>query len=400
MQPKTTGVVDLRYKLLDHFKNYKENRKVSTGKIGRKLGSQPSPFESWFEVDVHDDIVDKGYSVIPQYEVVKGKHRIDLAVVFSNGVKIAVECDGDAWHGSEQAWTDAGRQRFLERIGGWQFFRVRGGEYYSNRKNAMEPLWKLLRANDIQEEETPIANNHKQNGQEEIIIEVVEKVQPEVKKQTIVSNKKVEQPDLFRKESQVAMTFTSEEQPDNKMKTTSNLFSFPEILVFTSMHNVYKVQNRGLNNQADVISEIEFEPNEKPIYFTGTKNYTGYLIVAFQNGKAGKITMTGFQTEHNRKKLKNAFNDESKLIFIEHIENDIDLVALSNINKVVLFNTSKINPVESRTTKGVQVMKQKDNSIMTKVKKLNQVKLQDAEYYRKDESLNVVGYYLKQGDEI
>lgn len=45
-------------------------------------------------------------------------------------------------------------------------------------------------------------------------------------------------------------------------------------------------------------------------------------------------------------------------------------------------------------------MKQKDNSIMKNVKKLNQVKLQDPEYYRKDESLNVVGYYLKQGDEI
>jgi DNA gyrase subunit A len=76
------------------------------------------------------------------------------------------------------------------------------------------------------------------------------------------------------------------------------------------------------------------------------------------------------------------------------------LVVLSSINKVVLFNTSKINPVESRTTKGVQVMKQKDNSMMTKVKKMNQVKLQDPEYYRKDESLNVVGYYLLHGDEI
>jgi len=45
-------------------------------------------------------------------------------------------------------------------------------------------------------------------------------------------------------------------------------------------------------------------------------------------------------------------------------------------------------------------MKLKDNCIMTKVIKLNQVKHQDPEYYRKDESLNVVGYYLRQGDEI
>ncbi|WP_124397436.1 hypothetical protein [Thermaurantimonas aggregans] len=178
------------------------------------------------------------------------------------------------------------------------------------------------------------------------------------------------------------------------------MFSFPEILVFITKYSVYKISNRGFKSLPQVISQIEFEEGEKPIYFTGTKNYSGHLIVAFQNGKAGKISMTAFQTEHNRKKLKNAYNDESKLVFIEHIENDIDLVALSSINKVVLFNTSMIKPVDSRTTKGVQVMKQKDNSLMIKIKKLNQVKLQDAEYYRKKESLNQFGYYLKQGDEI
>jgi len=389
---------DLRYKLLDHFINYKPQSIPPKRTFERTLGTQPEPFESWFEVDVFNDIITNNYNVIPQYEVAKGRYRIDLVALLGNGIKIAIECDGDKYHGAEQFQNDLMRQKVLERCG-WQFFRVRGGEYYSNRKNAMEPLWKLLRANDIEKEE-PIANNHKQNRQEEIIIEVVETIQPEVKGQTVVSNKKVEQTDLFRKESQVSMTFKGEEQPDNKMKTTSNLFSFPEILVFTSLHNIYKIQNRGLNNEAQVILEIEFEAGEKPIYLTGTKNYSGYLIVSFQNGKAGKISMTGFQTEHSRKKLKNAFNDESRLIFIEHIENDIDLVVVSNINKVVLFNTNLINPVESRTTKGVQVMKLKDNSIMTKVKKLSQVKLQDPEYYRKDESLNVVGYYLKAGDEI
>lgn len=389
---------DLRYKLLDHFLNYKQKPIPPQKTFERTMGSQPEPFESWFEVDVYNDIVTNNYSVIPQYEVAKGRYRIDLVTLLSNGIKIAIECDGDKYHGAEQFQNDLMRQKVLERCG-WQFFRVKGAEYYSDRKKALEPLWKLLRTNDTQKEEQPITNNHHQ-GQEEIIIEVRETVEPEVKRPIIVVNNKMEQSDLFRRESQVKMTFTSEEHTDNKMKTTTNLFSFPEILVFTTLHNVYKVQNRGMNNQAQVISEIEFETGEKPIYLTGTKNYSGYLIVVFQNGKAGKISMTSFETEHNRKKLKNAFNDESKLIFIEHIEDDIDLVILSSINKVVLFNTSKINPVESRTTKGVQVMKQKDNSVMTKVKKLNQVKLQNPEYYRKDESLNVVGYYLLHGDEI
>lgn len=285
-------------------------------------------------------------------------------------------------------------------ISRWQFFRVRGAEYYSNRKNALAPLWKLLRSNDTQKEEPPITSNHQQNGQEEINNEVAESIQPEIIRQTFQSSKEVDQTDLFRKENQVSVAFKSEKQTENRMTTMPNLLSFPEFLVFTSMQNVYKVQNRGLDNQQHVLHQIEFEVGEKPIYFTGIKNYSGYLIVAFQNGKVGKLSMASFQTEHNRRKLKNAFNDESKLIFIERIDDNIDLVTLSSINKVVLFNTSQINPVGSRNTKGVQVMKQKDGSLMIKVKRAEQAKLNDPEYYRKSECLNVVGYYLKQGDEI
>jgi DNA gyrase subunit A len=122
--------------------------------------------------------------------------------------------------------------------------------------------------------------------------------------------------------------------------------------------------------------------------------------VAFENGKIGKITMSSFQTEYARKKLKNAFSDESPLVFIELIEHDVDLVTLSSIKKVVLFNTSLINAVGSRTTKGVQVMKAKAGSSMLKVKRLEQTKLTQPEYYRKSEGLNAVGFYLKPGDEM
>ena len=45
-------------------------------------------------------------------------------------------------------------------------------------------------------------------------------------------------------------------------------------------------------------------------------------------------------------------------------------------------------------------MKPKAGSSMIKVKQLEHTKLIEPEYYRKSESLNAVGYYLKQGDEI
>jgi DNA gyrase/topoisomerase IV subunit A len=173
-----------------------------------------------------------------------------------------------------------------------------------------------------------------------------------------------------------------------------------EILVFTTHHNVCKVQKKEIHDKFQALQKIKLDDGEKPIYLTGDKNYAGFLIVAFENGKIGKITMDSYRTDYKRKKLKNAFNSDSKLVFIERFSDDVDLVTLSNIKKVVLFNTSQINPVGSRTTMGVQVMKEKSGSRMVKVKKVSQTKLVDPEYYRKNDTLNVVGYYLKPGDEF
>ncbi len=173
-----------------------------------------------------------------------------------------------------------------------------------------------------------------------------------------------------------------------------------EILVFTSLCNVYKVQKKELTDRFQALQKIDLEPGERPIYLTGEKRYKGFLIVAFENGKIGKISMESYQTEYARKKLRNAFSNESRLIFIELIEHDIDLVAMSSIKKVVLFNTSQINAVGSRSTKGVQVMKPKDGSSMIRVKRLENAKLTEPDYYRKSESLNAIGFYLKPGDEI
>ncbi len=173
-----------------------------------------------------------------------------------------------------------------------------------------------------------------------------------------------------------------------------------EILVFTSLCNVYKVQKKELTDKIQALQKIDTEPGERPVYLTGEKRYKGFLIVAFENGKVGKISMESFKTEYTRKKLRNAFNGESRLVFIELIGHDIDLVVMSSIKKVVLFNTSLINVVDSRTTKGVQVLKPKDGSVMIRVNRLENTKLADPEYYRRSDSLNAIGFYLKPGDEI
>jgi len=97
--------------------------------------------ESQFERDVLTRILDAGYTrVTAQYPV--GGYRIDL-VVEGPEARLAVECDGDYWHGPDRWDDDRVRQTVLERAG-WTFERIRGSAFYRNRNAALEPLWARL----------------------------------------------------------------------------------------------------------------------------------------------------------------------------------------------------------------------------------------------------------------
>jgi very-short-patch-repair endonuclease len=100
----------------------------------------PFPFDSWFEIDVFLKIAERGYRVIPQFEI--AGYRIDLVIEGMEG-RLAVECDGDTWHGAERFQEDMARQRMLERSG-WTFWRVRGGTFYRDPDTALKKLWSTL----------------------------------------------------------------------------------------------------------------------------------------------------------------------------------------------------------------------------------------------------------------
>ena len=111
-----------------------------------------------------------------------------------------------------------------------------------------------------------------------------------------------------------------------------------------------------------------------------------------------KIDLSSYATKTNRKKLANAYSDLSPLVNIMHITADLDLVAFSSINKVLVFNSSAVNSKSTRDCQGVQVLKSKKGSIMTAVKPLSQVRLNDPDYYR-TQNIPAVGCYLKSEDE-
>ena len=119
-----------RHRLLNYCRN--PRRVFEEGSIG--------DCESEFERNVYTDISSKGYKVVPQVRVA-GK-RIDL-VIEGMRARLAVECDGDKWHGADRWDEDMERQRTLERCG-WKFWRVRGSEYYRDPEGALNLLWDTL----------------------------------------------------------------------------------------------------------------------------------------------------------------------------------------------------------------------------------------------------------------
>lgn len=103
------------------------------------------PFDSRFEQDVYLQIRRRGFRVIPQVRV--AGYRIDL-VIEGGSTRLAVECDGDEWHGAEQWEADSARQRTLERTG-WRFVRIRGSSFYRDPEAALEAVWKRCDELDI-----------------------------------------------------------------------------------------------------------------------------------------------------------------------------------------------------------------------------------------------------------
>lgn len=144
----------LRRRLLDFFENMqpqqidgidRDELERRAAQDNRRVVSPPALFESWFEVDVALELLRKDFTVLAQHEVA-GK-RIDL-VIEGGQARLAVECDGDNWHGADRYEADMQRQRQLERCG-WEFFRVRESAFYSNKENALAGLWQALEEREI-----------------------------------------------------------------------------------------------------------------------------------------------------------------------------------------------------------------------------------------------------------
>ena len=97
--------------------------------------------ESGFEFEMFDELVKRGYRVEPQVRC--GGFKIDFVVEGREGRRLAIECDGDRFHGPGQWSDDMARQRVLERAG-WTFWRCFASSWARRKDEVVRDLLQTL----------------------------------------------------------------------------------------------------------------------------------------------------------------------------------------------------------------------------------------------------------------
>jgi len=131
---------DLKTKVLRHFRDPMKGSQ-------RPKGDLASLCDSDFERAILGRLLDHGYRVIPQVGAMGFK--IDLVVEGVGDRRLAIECDGDQYHGPERWADDMSRQRVLERVG-WRFWRCWASSFTVDPDGCMADLFQILDANGIQ----------------------------------------------------------------------------------------------------------------------------------------------------------------------------------------------------------------------------------------------------------
>jgi very-short-patch-repair endonuclease len=125
---------DLKAKVVKHFREPMVGVKPPSGDLLAMCDSD-------FEREVLARLLEKGYRVRPQVGALG--YRIDIVVEGAGDRRLAIECDGDKYHGPERWAEDMQRQRVLERVG-WRFWRCWASSFTLDADACMGDLFKTL----------------------------------------------------------------------------------------------------------------------------------------------------------------------------------------------------------------------------------------------------------------
>ncbi|MCT4634616.1 MAG: topoisomerase IV [Firmicutes bacterium] len=162
---------------------------------------------------------------------------------------------------------------------------------------------------------------------------------------------------------------------NDSIKHEYELSNDSEVIVFTDRRNVYKLKTHTFAEcKASSIGMylpnlIEMEEGENILHVVVTKDFSGHILFAFDNGKVAKVPLSSYYTKNNRKKLKNGFTDKQNIIDIFFTKEDVEVMFTRESGseiRILAISSSLIPEKATKTTLGVQVVRMKKDSRVTR----------------------------------
>ena len=176
-----------------------------------------------------------------------------------------------------------------------------------------------------------------------------------------------------------------------------------ELLIFTDRQQVYKVRLCDLEDgKASALgtylpTKLQMDEGENVLYMLDPGDYSGHLLLFFENGKAARIELKAYETKTNRKKLVGAYSDKSPLRSILELKEETDVACYASDGRCLVFNTTLLQPKSSRSTQGVGVMSLKARKTLLEAKPLKDTPIENLSRYRV-RSVPAAGALLKPED--
>ena len=184
------------------------------------------------------------------------------------------------------------------------------------------------------------------------------------------------------------------------VETTNNT----ELLFFTDQCQVYKSKASDFDDtKASVLgdfvpSKLMMDEGESAISMVVLKEYKGYMLFFFENGKVAKVDISAYETKTNRKKLIKAYSDKSPIVAVVYVPQDTELVMRSTAGRYLLFNTGAISAKTTKDSQGVSVMTLKKGHRIDSVTEYNEGMFAKPTRYR-TKNLPAAGAILSAEDQ-
>lgn len=168
----------------------------------------------------------------------------------------------------------------------------------------------------------------------------------------------------FKKITPLSLRMSGEHKlkENDEIISTVETTNSVELMFFTNKCQVYKTRASEFDDtKASVLGDfvatkLQMEPDETAIFMAVIKEYKGYMLFFFQNGKVAKVDISAYETKTNRKKLIKAYSDKSPLVAAVYVPQDKELVIKSTAGRHLLFNSGAISAKTTKDSQGVSVM--------------------------------------------